>query len=277
MTAKKKIKNPVIRKKGKWFNRITNRFVSESTAKRYNNFYKKNPKSPHSRAYGNYGFNSKKKYSKQGLKLQRLIQKNNQIIKTRNRKGETVFYSPFEKKEVGKKDIDQIKELDYSLLSGAIKVRLYRLTKDGNNIYHVWSFPVKMNFQLPKQLEVWLNYEAVNIVKKIMDDVYKQSKLNSLGKNQNCYGYLDARYHSEIDSYKAGTTFGFARPTREGLNLVQKEFKNIVLSRMRRLSTMSYHLVRFNSLNVYLWNHASQSNIKYGTYRKGVIGLDYYK
>lgn len=269
--------NPIVRKKKKWYNKITKRYVSESTAKRYNSFYKRNPNAPHSRAYGNYGFKEKKKYNKQGTKLQRLIRKDNQYIKTKNKKGETIYYSPFEKKNVSKKTVDAIKKLDYTLLNGAVNVRLHRLTKDNNNIYHVWSFPVKMSFQSGDQMEIWLRSEGIPIINEILKDVKNKSKTDDLGKNQNVYGYFDARYYSDIDTYKAGTTFGFARPTMQGLRLVGREFKNIVLSRLQRLNTMSYHMIRIESVNIYLWNHATETNIVYAKYRRGVIAMDYYK
>lgn len=272
MSGKRKIRKPVIKRKGKWFNTITGRFVSESTAKRYNSFYIRNPDAPHVRAYGNYKYKKKKKYTEQTKKLKKLIYKDTQIIRTKDRHGKTIYFSPFENKVVKKRDYHKIVKLDYTILNGKVRVKLYRLTRDRNYVYHVFDWEVDKTFKSSLSIDAWL-FEAFEIVDKILEEIYKVSKDHRIDKTQSVYGHFQVQFYSQIDHYPASRTFGFYRPTKDGLSRIGHEFKTMMEDYMHKLETMSYHMLYINRLTLYIYAISTKNNTMFARFRSGVLNV----
>ena len=268
-----KTKKVVIRRKGKFFNTITKRYVSKATAHRYNAFYRKHPKGLHTSAYGNYRYKPKKKYTEQTEKLKKLIYKPNQVIRTKDRTGKTVYFSPFER-EILKSDVaKKLGKMDYTICDEAVKVKLYRLTRDRNHVYHVFTWYIDSIFQLQEGIEIWLEKVGKPIMECILNEVYDQSKKNKLDPLQVAYGHFQVQFYSDIDSYPASRTFGFLKPTLKGLDQLGREFNSMVNDYSHKLATASYHRCYFNRLSIYLYAMRNPYNIMFSKYRSGVLNI----
>jgi len=185
----KKSSLPVIKKNKKWFNTITNKYVSESYAKRLNSYFKRNPKATLFRAGGHGKVHKKKALTEQSRYIRELAYRRNvQLVKTKTAKGKTIYIAPFHDEKITELPI-KIDKLDYDLIRKKVNVELYRMTRDRKGIYHIITWHVHKQFNESIALESWfvqneIIYEKIEKeMKKIIRKATQTIKVSDLVLN----------------------------------------------------------------------------------------------
>lgn len=261
----------VIKRKGKWYNTLSGRYVSESTAKRYNSFFKKNPKAALSRAYGGYKYQRKRRLAEHSESIHNLLHKKTQLVKTKDKKGRTVYYSPVHERLLTERQYKKFLKLDYAACNNRIQVHLYRLTKDRNNLYHVFNWKVNRQFRVGETLQAYWETTGWRTVKCLKREIKEVNSLHPLGDPLFFYGHVSFKFYSEIDWFPMATTFGFYFPDRHGIDKTFEELDNILYDVIDKLSSMSYHLLLFDKISLYLYTFATEQNKQLAKYRLGVL------
>jgi hypothetical protein len=165
-------KDVVIIKKGKYFNRLTGKYTTEDTANRLNRFFRKNPNATLYEAHSQPFYKQKEKWEKQSGKIVDLYKRRTQVIKTKDRFGNDVYYSPILKKRVTKKQMKAIQKYDFMV--GEFHVSLYRMTVDKGRIYHTIKSHIGRTFEEQEDIDrlekrfsrSWIP-EAMKIVREV--------------------------------------------------------------------------------------------------------------
>jgi len=270
---KKRKTKPVVKKDGKWYNTLTQKYVSESYAKRINNYFEKHPDATLHQATG-HGYYSKKRTIQELAKDVRemLFSEGNQIIRTRDVTGKTVFYSPVFDEVLGDEQVRKLRNLDYWIANNKAKVELFRLTRDRRKVYHIITWYVNQRLVHPSSVDIWL-ISAWKTFYRIHSELRKISKKYNLGSTQNLYAHVSCYFYSDYDGWQSGKTFGFVIPNQSGFRILKKEFKEITDYYKNKLEIDSYHNIFIERISFYLWNNKSYiSKQKYmkAKYRIGV-------
>jgi len=272
------MKEVVIKKNKKWYNTITKRYVAESTAKRYNSYFKRNPKGNIAHAWGGYRYDKDIALDKLSKKTVKLFYSDTPVVKTKDIKGKTIHYSPITKTELPKVVIEKLDELDYTICDGMVKVKLYRLTRDNRQIYHVFRWSINKHWYNVFGLEDWIENYGIPVMNCILNHVHKVSKKYMLGKFQTIYGHFEQGYYSDIDSRPASFVFGAKEgymPHRE--NEI-KQFGKLYKARLKRaiykLESDAYRNYYIENITIFVWSGAIKGvNDIIAKYRKGVLGV----
>lgn len=213
---KQKLKLPVVKKNGKWFNTITKKYVSESYAKRLNSFFKRNPEASLFRAGGHGKIHKKKALTEQSRYIRELAYKRDiQLIRTKTRKGKIVYLAPFHDEKITRLP-EKIDKLDYWLLKNKVRVELYRMTRDRNGIYHIITWNIHKQFNEALALESWL-IQKMDIYDKIEKEIKSIIKKYPFSKSTQVFGDIGFYVYSENAFSKdsnnnKGIGFGFKFP-----------------------------------------------------------------
>jgi len=277
ITPTKKLKKKIIViRNGKYYNTITGRYISKSTAKRYEAYFKKRPEGTLTGAYGGYRYRKDVPVLKLSEKTQKVFRKSTQLVKTKNVKGETVYYSPLHDKIVDVTFYKKLHRLDYSICNGQVKVRLYRLTRDGNNVYHVFEWKINKRFPNAFHLENWIAMNSIPTMNCILNEVHKVAKKYKLGL-QSMYGHIDMTYilGSGIDSQKAGFVFGMGyRPElQKHIRQFGNKFSEILNTSIGKLEQDTYKSLYINKVSVYIYADRNEFTLQFSKYREGVLNI----
>lgn len=278
------MKDVVIRKDKKWFNTITGRYVAESTAKRYNSYFKRNPEGSIVRAWGGYKY--KKHYidPKTGKKEKAMIkhqkdwarkmwQQQEQLITTRDIKGKKVEYSPFTDRLLTQREAKIIKKLDYSVLNGQIWIHLHRLTKDGQSVYHIIKYRPQKEIRSELEFDGYVNYVISEVIPVLRRELNKIKKYHKIDNTNQIYGQFDVCLYSDNDYIPTGKTFGRFEFNQEGIDRTLDEMIELFGYYFRKFINYNYHYIVFNEISIYIRAWSTVRNIKFAQYRYGVSGL----
>lgn len=270
----------VIRKNKKWFNTITNRYVADSTAKRYNAYFREYPKAMLFQAYGDYKYHRDIPLDKLSKKTVKLFYSDTQVVRTKDKKGKTIYYSPITKTEVPKEvtlKMEKLK-LDYKICDNRVQVKLYRLSRDNRQIYHVFRWSVNKHWYSVFGLEDWIANYGISIMNCILNEIHKVSKKYMIGKFQTMYGHFEQGYYTDIDTRPASFVFG----ANEGLMPHRandiRDFGKLYKSRLKKavykLESDAYRNYYIETITLFIWSGAVKGvNDNIAKYRKGVLGV----
>lgn len=274
--TKKKIKNIVIKRKGKWLNTLTGKIVKESTARRYNSYFRRNPEGHLADAYGGYKYKRDIPLEKLSKKTRKLFYSDTQAVKTKDIKGKTVYYSPMLKSFLPSDVVKILGELDYTICDNKCIVKLFRLTRDNKHICHVFRWRINKNWTNAFSLENWIYSQAVPMMNCILNEVYNIAKKYPVARLQAMYGHIELGYYSDIDSYPASFTFAMGnRPeTKRGISEFGKEFTDILVKALYKLESDAYRNFYIQNVTIYIYGGsiAGKTDI-IAKYRKGVLGV----
>lgn len=268
--------NIIIKKNKKWFNTATGRYVSESTAKRYNAYFKKYPKGTLSGAYGGYGYTKDIPVEKMSKKTRKLFYSDTQVVKTRDVKGKVVYYSPMLKTFLSSELIELLEEIDYTICDGRVIVKLFRLTRDNKHICHVFRWRIKKSWTNAFSLENWIYSNAIPLMNEILNEVYDVAKKYPVNRLQAMYGHIELGYYSDVDSFPSSFTFAMGnRPeTKRGIHEFGKEFTDILLKALYKLETDAYRNFYIENVTIYIYGgRIPHRNDELAMFRKGVLGV----
>jgi len=266
----------VIKRKGKWYNTITGNYVKESTAKRYNKYFKKNPKGYLTSAYGGYVYAREIPLEKLSKKTKKLFYSDTQIVKTKNAKGKTVYYSPILKSLVPSDVVEVLDELDYTICDGKCIIKLFRLTRDNKHITHVFRWKLNKSWRSAFSFENWIYSNGIPVMNCILNEVYRIARKYPVSKLQSMYGHIELGYYSDIDSFPSNFTFAMGnRPeTKRGIREFGKEFTDILLKALYKLESDAYRNFYIQNITIYIYGGSiKDKNDIIARYRKGVLGV----
>lgn len=274
----------VVRVNKKFFNTITGKYVSKSTAKRYNSYFKRNPDGSLVRAYGEYKY---KKYyidPKTGKKEKAMIKhqkdwarklwrQQDQLITTKDIKGKAIEYSPFADRILTPRESKIIRRLDYSVLDGKIWIHLHRLTKDGMSVYHIIKYRPQKEIKNELDFDGYVNYVISTVIPVLRRELNKIKKYHKIDNTNQIYGQFDVCLYSDTDYIPTGKTFGRFDFNQEGITRTLDEMIGLFDYYFRKFINYNYHYIVFNEISIYIRAWSTPRNIKFAQYRYGVSGL----
>ena len=272
-TKQSKIKLPVIRKKYGWFNTITNRYVTETYAKRINSYFLKYPESTLHESTGHGKYDTKKSLTEHSKQIREMAWgKGTQLVKTKTFKGKTVYFSPFLKEIASDEFLKQLKNLDYKICGGKCQVELYRLTRDKRSIYHILSWNVGQRLTSANSVSFWTPkaWYMYNCMIKEVKKIYKKHKFS---KHTVLYGHISCYFYSDLDGWEQGKTFGFNFLTNSGYKNMKNDFEKILNWYKDKLEIDAYHNIMVQKISFYLYDitkSATKNQIQIAKYRLGV-------
>lgn len=268
--------NPVIKKKDKWFNTLTDKYVSESYAKRVNNYFKKYPKGTLYKARGKGKYDKTKILSGHSQEVISLARKRgSQIVKTKTKEGKVVYYSPFQKEvlsEIMKKELEKI-DLEYWVCGQRAFVELFRLTRERDNIYHMITWNVNQRLSSPTQAE-YFKYNAMRTFNCIKRELCRLAKKYSFSSTTILYGHISSYFYSDFDGWEKGTTFGFVIPNQSGFRMMTSDFTAILDWYIDKLEIDAYHNVVIQKITFYLFDSVRRSKKLFVDIAKYRIGIN---
>lgn len=280
--TKKRTKTPLpcIIKNGKWFNTITQRYVSEPYAKRINSYFKKRPLGAVVRARGHavYKPEGKKQISEQSKEIREMLYgKGTQTVKTKTRKGKIVYYSPMHDEFLSDDVLRKLKKLDYR--KGNINVELYRLTRAKDNIYHILTRDIDQRLTSGGMVD-FFRPKAIWIFNSMMKETLKICKKHKFQGVMLIYCHISNYFYSDIDGWEKGIAFGFVTPNKKGQNLMKNKFKDILDWYYNKLEIDAYHNIMVQKMSFYIYAYSSgvtQLQREIAKYRVGITHMPYKK
>ena len=272
-TKQSKMKLPVIRKNNKWFNTITNRYVTKTYANRINNYFIKNPESTLHEGTGHGKYDVDKSLTEHSKQIREMAWgKGTQLVKTKTLDGRTVYYSPFLKETASDEFLKHLKKLDYKICGGDAQVELFRMTREKDNIYHIITWDVFQRLTSASTVEFWTPnawhmYNCmINEVKRIYKK-YKFSKITLL------YGHISCYFYSVYDGWEKGTCIGFVIPNQSGYKKMKDDYKKVLNWYRDKLEIDAYHNIMVQKISFYLYDfskNATDQQRQISKYRLGV-------
>lgn len=276
--TKPKIKDVCVKRKGKWINTLTKKEISESYAKRLNSYFRKNPEGNLSRAWGGSAYKEKKHISEQGKQIYKLWYKTKQHIKTKNRKGQIVYYAPFTYEEIEKTTAKKLEGFDYKFMEGKGFVHLYRITKDGMRVYHIIKWNIDEYIKHEWEFDSFMDNTLTFNIPALRHELYQILKKHRMSKNKydvHLFGHIGATLHSQIDYYPMGQTFGQTLYDSKGINFCLDGMVNMFKKYFNKILLNNYRDIRFVNVffYVYIEERISPKAVALAKYRKGVMGM----
>lgn len=273
----KKSNNPIIRKNGKWYNSITKRYVTESYAKRINSYFKQNPEATLVQAQGHGEYKREKSLRQHSEKVKRLMYSSKtQLIKTRDKKGKNVYYSPVSDETLKEKQAKKFMDLNYYCCKRLARVNLYRLTRDRSTIHHVIRYKPNMSFRVSFQLEQFIP-SFMSVYDCMIKEARKIHKKHPLGEDVLIYYRLGFTLFSKIDYYNQGrTSFVVYVDDNTHVNELREHLLESLQWMIDKLERNAYVGVHIESFQIHLVVHKGRANEtakEISKYRLGVDGL----
>jgi hypothetical protein len=269
-----KIKLPVIRKNKKWFNTITNRYVTNTYAKRINAYFIKHPESTLHEGTGHGKYDRDKSLTEHSKQIRKMaFGKGTQLIKTKTLEGKTVYYSPFLKETASNEFLKHLSKLDYKICGGKAQVELFRMTREKDNIYHLITWDIYQRLESPTMVEfwtpdAWYMYNCmINEIKKI----YKKYKFSNITL---LYGHVSCYFYSIYDGWEKGTTMGFVIPNRSGYKKMKDDYKNLLNWYRNKLEIDAYHSIMVQRISFYLYDYSKNATDKQKQIAKYRLGIN---
>ena len=273
-SKRSKIKLPIIRKNKKWFNTITNRYVTETYAKRINSYCMKHPEKTLYESTGHGKYDKDKSLTEHSKQIRKMaFGKGTQLVKTKTLEGKTVYFSPFLKETASDEYLKLIKKLDYTICGGKAQVELFRLTREKDNIYHIINWDVYQRLESPTIVEIWTPnawymYNCmINEVKKIYKK-YKFSKITLL------YGHISCYFYSIYDGWEKGVSIGFVVPNQSGYKRMKDDYKKLLNWYKDKLEIDAYHSIMVQRISFYLYDFSKNATDKQKQIAKYRLGIN---
>lgn len=268
-----KMKLPIIRKNKKWFNTITNRYVSKTYAQRINSYYLKHPEKTLHEGTGHGKYDVEKSLTEHSKQIRKMAWgKGTQLIKTKTLKGKDVYFSPFLKETASDEFLKHLKKLDYTICGGQAQVELFRLTREKDNIYHIIEWNVQQRLTSASSVDFWMPnawymYNCmINEIKKIYKK-YKFSKITLL------YGHISCYFYSIYDGWEKGVSIGFVIPNKSGYKRMKDDYEKILNWYKDKLEIDAYHNIMVQTVTFYLYDYsknATENQKQIAKYRLGI-------
>lgn len=269
---KEETNNPIIFKNGNYYNTITKRYVSESYAKRINNYFKKNPNGTLARATGHYSYSRTKSITNLSIETRKKIfGTGEQFVQTYDKKGKPVYYSISQKENIDLEEIKKIRKLDYHICNDKAFVELYRMTRDRNNIYHLVTWKINKNIKNPYQIDM-LKPELIGTYKCIEKEV---KKILPKGKNvSGMYFHISCYFYSKIDGWRKGTISQVYVARKDQLKYLYDEFINKLDWYQSRLESNAYYNIYIERFTFYVTQYVGDVTEYVKTLSKYRLGVN---
>jgi hypothetical protein len=269
-----KSNNPVIKKNNKWYNKLTKRYVSEAYAKRINNYFKKNPDGTLLQATGHGKYDVKTPLYRHSKKMNKMLRgTGTQLIKTVNKKGKTVYFSPVHKQTLDLRDMKKLKKLDYKICSKNAFVELYRLTRDRNSIYHIITWKPNLSFGDPFQINL-VYPELFAMYSCIEREAKKLRKHYPIGRSDFIYFHVTTWFYSKNGGGEKGKTSKVYFVNKKGFDLLKDDFKELFVWYKQKLENDTYTSIHLLSFTLYINNFVHDSFEKSNLIAKYRIGVN---
>ncbi len=274
-----KDKPVVIKTRDGYKNTITGKYVSEAYAKRLNSYFRRNPDAVLSQATGHSYYTKEVSWSElSGSIRKKAFNKGTQLIRTYNRKGAIKYYSPFLKKVLTDKEVKKIQnlKLDYKICNGKVLVELFRVTRDYEKIYHVYTWPINQKLSSSNSIE-FFRPKAMLIYNSILMNMKRVLKKYKFGSYTIAYGHINCYFYSKIDGWESGRTFGFVLPNKSGYEILVERFNDMLDFYKNKLEIDAYHNIVIQTVTMYIFDFKENAPLwmqKISEYRQGVLRVE---
>ena len=265
-------KNPVIKKKNKYYNTLTKRYVTETYAKRINSYFKNNPDGVLTRATG-HGVLSYKKRKKASRETLELSKRKTILIETKTITGKNVYYSP-KYNEITKVTQKHLRILDYKNKMWTIS--LNRITIDKRGVYHILQWKINENIEDESDIYILMNELYRNVIPVLRYELNKILSHHIVSKFNSIFGKISLTIYSDIEYLPYGSTFGFYTFNKQSISLFLNDFIKEIMKHLNKVKSFSYHSLTLEKVTIYIMQPSENiKDIGISKYREGVDNIIY--
>jgi hypothetical protein len=268
----KQHRNVVYKHKQKYINRLTGKPVSKSTALRLNRFFELHPRATLYEAQKGVVYDKNKPWEEQNEKLYKVYHRENQLIKTKDRFGNDVYFSPLMNKRISKDKVKKLEHFDFT--ENGFSVHLYRVTSTHRRVYHIIKYP--MNYTFEEQDDITsLEMMLLRNWKDKATDVTKEIALKyPIGHRDSMkmdfkHLYFNTAYQGKDNG--SITVFVGTDPKRNNVGaMMPQEIHKAMLQYHVALNNYTRILVK--EVIIYIFNDADEKNLALAETRIGILG-----
>lgn len=263
-------KDVVIRKGNKYYNTITGKYVKKTTAMKLNTYFRKHPTATLYEANGRPIYDKDKPWIEQSSKLHDFYKhKKIQVVKTRNKKGEFVYFNPLLEKKVSNRQVKKAMQFDYQ--EGMFFVQLFRMTAIKDRVYHILTTNIGRTIEEHEQIDELFDYlekywmpEAIKMLLKV-NGKYPLSKIDVMYVSFD-HDIIITNY-GEKDNGAINIMMG-RQPNNVGLAHFPEEMNKARLKYHALLN--SYRMIMVKKVRIFIYSFITEENKVFAELRLGV-------
>lgn len=269
---RKRKHRPVVYKHGKkYVNRLTGKPVSKTTANRLNRFFDNHPGATLYEAQKGVVYDPNKPWEEQSERLYKVYHRENQLIKTKDRFGNDVYFSPLLNKRISKQKVKKLETFDFE--ENGFTIHLYRVTSTKRRVYHIIKYPLKYTLEEHEDI-VRLERRLLGTWKddatKTIKDIACRYPLGKRDAMKMDFSHL--YYHTGYEFKDNGeiTVFGGTDPKRNNVGaMMPNEIHKAMLLYHNLLQ--NYYRIFVKEVIIYIFNFADEKNMALAESRIGIM------
>lgn len=263
--------NVIIKKNKRYYNTITKKYVSKDTAKRLNDYFKKHPGATIYEASGRPIYDKDKPWIEQSIHLHRMLKKRKlQVVKTKDRYGKDVYFSPMLGKRVSKKQVTRAMKYDY--YDGQFHVQLYRMTARKDRVYHLITTDINKLFEEHDDVDRLFARLDRTWVKDALETINRTHRKFPLSKNVTViYVAFDHEIYITNYSEKDSGAVIIMKNRQPGRIQLQDFIEELERARMQYHAILNnYRLIRIKKIRIFMYCFTTQETKHLAELRLGV-------
>jgi hypothetical protein len=263
---------PVVYKyKSKYMNRLTGKYVSKSTAQRLNLFFENHPGATLYEAQKGVVYDPQKPWEEQNERLFKVYKRENQLIKTKDRFGNDVYFSPLLNKRISKEKVKKLQTFDYE--DSGFFIHLYRITSTKRRVYHLLKYPLKYTLEEHEdinQLEHKLLGSWKDSATRVIKDVATRHPLGNRDAMKMDFSHLNYHTGYEVKDNGEVTVFTGTDPKRNNVGAMMPDEIHKAMLKYHSLLT-NYYRIFIKEIIIYIFNNANEKNMMLAETRIGLL------
>lgn len=267
----RRVHRVVVKKGNRYYNKITNQYTTKATANKLNRYFRRHPEGTLYEAHSQPRYKRHEKWEKQSNKIVDLYKKSIQVVKTKDRFGNDVYYSPILKKRITK---EQMKEaVKYDFVIGQFHVSLYRMTVDKGRVYHILKTKINRTFNID-DIEDFYVFER-NFKKNWLPEAMRLTRQIAVKYPLHAHQVMYIAFNHEyyLTNYRqkesgAITVMQNRQPHRD-INQMPSEIDRAFKMYAKLIS--EYSILTLKDVNVYIYSFATEGTRVISESRLGVF------
>jgi hypothetical protein len=267
----RRVHRVVIKKGNRYYNKITGKYTTKSTANKLNKYFRIHPDGTLYEAHSQPRYKQHEKWEKQSNKIVDLYKKSIQAVKTKDRFGNDVYYSPLLKKRITKEQMSEAMKYDY--MDGQFHISLYRMTADKGRVYHILRTNINRTFNIDdiddfyrfqtRFKKTWIP-EAMRLTRQI-------AVKYPLHAHQVMYIAFEHEYY--LTNYRQKETGAITvmqnRLPHRDINQMPSEIDRAFTMYAKLIS--EYSILTLRVVNIYIYSFATPENRVMSEHRLGIF------
>lgn len=269
---KQRKRGPVVIQKGRrYLNRLTGKYVSESTAMRLNKYFKKHPGGTLYEAQRRPIYKKKVDWGKQPKYIQNLYKKRKtQVVKTKDVHGKDVYFSPGMGKRVNKQIVQKAMKLNFT--EGIFNVQLFRMSTNKQKVFHLIKTNIGFTLKEDDDLDRLEKKLTVDWLEQAMEITYRIAKKYPIAKRM----IMHVSFNHDIFKTNVSSKDNGAVTIMEGfdplrhIDMLPSELKRAF--RIYHVLLQMYNVIMVKNVTIFIYsNRPTQETKMVAENRLGIL------